>query len=158
MCDRAVGERFRRHRARELGQVGLADEHEPRGAEALGEPRVGLLVPVEVLQHLHAAMERVPGRVADAVLHEERHASERSGRELGVGRGGERLVVETMDDRVELRVELLDAAIAPSTSSVGVTSPARTASACAVASIHAKSSVMALLLWRGLVRRGTWYG
>ena len=62
---RTVRERFRRHRARELGQVGLADEHEPRGAEALGEPRVGLLVPVEVLQHLHAAMERITGRVAD---------------------------------------------------------------------------------------------
>ena len=106
---RAVRERFRRHRARELGQVGLADEHEPRGAEALGEPRVGLLVPVEVLQHLHTAMERITGRVAHAVLHEERHAPERSGRELGGGRGGERLVVETMDDRVELRIELLDA-------------------------------------------------
>ena len=34
-------------------------------------------------------------------------------------------------------------AIAPSTSSMGVASPARTASAWAVASVHAKSSVIA---------------
>jgi hypothetical protein len=54
-------------------------------------------------------MERIPGRVAHAVLDEERHAAERSGRQGGVGRRRERLVVEAMNDRIELRVELLDA-------------------------------------------------
>ena len=54
LCVGAVRERFGRDARRELGRVGLADEHEARGAEARREPRVVGLGPARVLQHLHA--------------------------------------------------------------------------------------------------------
>src|SRR5262249_8707488 len=51
---------------------------------------------------------RVAGRVAEEVLQEERHAAEGAVREV-TGRGRPRLLEERDDDRVQRRVERLDA-------------------------------------------------
>jgi hypothetical protein len=88
----------------ELGQVGLADEDEPGGREALGEP-CRCPQPVDVFSTCMPQWNGSP-----AVW----HTPSLRGTHLGTVRPattsaarGERLLVETMDDRIELRVELL---------------------------------------------------
>ena len=124
------------------GVLVLPDEHEAGGAEPPDERAVVVAVPVDLLQEPVALVARVAGGVAVEVLQHQGHAPERAVGQIA-GRFLARLVEASVDHRVELVVELLDAGDRASTSSSGVARPARTSSACAVASRAARSSVMA---------------
>ena len=138
VAGRAVRERFGREAGRELGRVGLADEHEARVPEARREPCVFALDPARVLQHLHAGVERIAGGVAHRVLHEEGNARERAGRSR---RLLARAFEPPVDDRVEPAVDAFDALDRGIDELACRERAAATSSAWAVASRRARSSV-----------------
>ena len=106
---RAVGERLGRDARRELGRVRLADEHEPGRAEARGEPGVVGRDPLQAFQESHAAVERVAGRVAHRVLHEERHPAQRAVGQARIPCFGACALEALMDDGVERGIQRFDA-------------------------------------------------
>ena len=83
---------------------------EAGGAELGGQVGVIVLDPAGITEETHAFVHRVAGRVAGQVLEEERHPAEGSVGKRGVGGLRARLVEERVDHRVELGVELFDAA------------------------------------------------
>ncbi len=104
----AVRARLRGRQDAELGDVGLADRHEAGVAEPHAEEGVDRGAEVDVLEHLRAQVVRLAGQRRADVLEQERDAAERTVRQR-VARRLSALVEELMDDRVELRVERLDA-------------------------------------------------
>ena len=108
----------------------------PGVAEALRRGGVDRRSEAGVLERLHAQVQRLAGERRAEVLEQERDAAEGPVGQLASGRLA-RLLEELVDDRVELGLSASTRAIAASTSSAGATSPVRTSSACAVASISA---------------------
>ena len=128
------------HARRELGRIGLADEHEPRGPEARREPRVVGLGPVA----------RPSARACRSGTDRPRCGTPRPSRGTA-RRGAAPAAAEPASSRARSKRSWMTAlscgfrrsmrAIAASTSSRALTSPRATSSACAVASRTASSSL-----------------
>ena len=103
-----MGHRFGGGHQPELRRVRAARDDKAGGAVASDEPAVGGRDVVGVAQHAGTVVHRIADAAGVEVLHEEGHAAERSVGQLAF-RVLDRRVEATVDDRVELRVELLDA-------------------------------------------------
>ena len=106
---RAVGVGLGRRQRAELGRVRLAEEDEARGAEPRGRVGVVRRHEAEALEQAGAHVVGVVGRVGEQVLQEERHAAKGPAWQVRRRRLGARLLEERDDDRVQLRVDRLDA-------------------------------------------------
>ena len=105
---RAVPQRLGGDRRCHLRDVRASEGDEPGRTEPLRQPGVVGRVVVGILQRSHAEVLGVPGEVGHRVLQQERHAAEGPVGHRSVGRR-DGAVELTVDDGVQLGVELLDA-------------------------------------------------
>ena len=140
-CASDHADRFRRRQQSELGGVRSTHRDQPGSAEAADQVSVRLLDEPFVSQRGDAFVERITGAVRNQVLDDERNARG-TGCRRSKACSASFLARSKRSWITALRTGLICsmAVIDSSTNSRAEMSPRRTASACAVASIRARSS------------------